>query len=111
MPINAECHSDDRIVECKFDAAPWFAKATDAQIIALAKCGWGGDYPADDVALWMQDQDAEIVRMFDHINNMQRSGMKDAPGFECHVDPGEALQWLRQHRRSVYEATRQFADA
>ena len=51
MAVKAECHSDDRICECPFNAIPWLKKATYEEIEALHLCGWGGDYPADEVAI------------------------------------------------------------
>jgi len=58
--IQAECHSDDQVVKVSFYADPWFRQSPDQDIFELAKCGWGGDYPADRVALWMAGQNTEI---------------------------------------------------
>lgn len=49
--ITAEVHSDDYAFEISFAANHWFDSATPDQICKLAKLGWGGDYPADCVAL------------------------------------------------------------
>lgn len=43
--IKAEVHTDDHIYEVNFDAEPWFAQASDKEILEVAECGWGGDYP------------------------------------------------------------------
>ncbi len=32
----------------------------------------------------------------------------DGIGFECHVDEGDALAWLRQHRPEVFAAARAY---
>jgi len=67
MPIPAECYSDDHILEATFDAEPWFAHASRPQILALATCGWGGDYPADEVAIYMADYDQGVGKVFSYL--------------------------------------------
>ena len=94
--INAEVHSDDRIIEVEFNAVTWFEQAKDGAIIALWKCDWGGDYAADDVAHWMEDSNPDIARMFAHITS--RRGTPNPPGFECHVDASMAESWVKDHR-------------
>src|SRR5579862_6158644 len=49
--VAASCYSDDHVVEVKnFDATPWFAQASDEDLLALHDEGYGGDYTADSVA-------------------------------------------------------------
>lgn len=95
--IPAEVHSDDYVAESSFDAAPWFAQATDKQIRDLAACGWGGNYPADSVAEWFHDlkQSPEVSAVFDYIHLRRRV---ETIGFECHVDEEAALAWLAAKR-------------
>lgn len=99
--VPAECHSDDHVVECPFDAARWLAKAITQKIIDLAQCGWGGDYPADNVAIYMGDKDKEIEFMFKYIEHYNKAH-KEHIGFECHVQEAEAMAWLKKNRPSVF---------
>lgn len=96
MTIKAECHSDDWIREAKFDATPWFVQASAESMGELAKCSWGGDYPADEVAQFMAEHDQGVLKMFQYLNLV--SDQKDAPGFECHVAAADAMAWLTENR-------------
>ena len=95
--IPAECHSDDFVFDAKFDAEPWFAHASDGEITDLAACGWGGDYPADAVA---QHFDKEGCR--DVENVMEYARRKKDMGFECSVDGGAAMRWVRDNRPALF---------
>ena len=98
--VSAEAHSDDHHVEVNFNAAPWFQTATDEAIIALAECGWSGDYPADAVANWFHD--TETSKLFDYIDtNPTMSFTNDTVGFECRVDEKEARAWIAEYRPAL----------
>jgi hypothetical protein len=90
--IKAECHSDDRAVEVSFDATPWFEQASQEDIESLKECGWGGDYPADDVAIFMAEHNGEIQDMFKYIEFRHKI---EHIGFECHVDSEDAEKWIK----------------
>jgi hypothetical protein len=96
MTITARTYSDDRIVDIRFDAEWWFGNVGDQEIIDLAECGWGGDYPADAVAISMADHDTAVAEMFAHIERVSSPGKP--VGFECHVDATEALTWLDDNK-------------
>lgn len=96
LKIAGSAHSDDRWAEAHFDAAPWFHQASDREILELAQCEWGGDYPADYVAEYMADHDAEPRKMFDYIAIANAD--HNRVGFECWIDPGDARAWLNRHR-------------
>ena len=97
--IKAEAHSDDYAVEAEFDATAWFEKATDNEIIELMNCGWGGDYPADDVAIDIAKTNEEVDAIFTHTANIANDpSKKDLSGFECHVEEEDALKWLKENR-------------
>lgn len=100
--IPAEVHSDDYAAEARFDATPWFEQASDQEILDLAGCEWGGDYPADAVARFFEQRDSGVDRVFTYLSfQPPMSYTSDAVGFECHVDALAALDWLRVHRPSV----------
>ena len=98
--VRAECHSDDRVFEVEFDAAPWFNQASDQEIFDLAECGWGGDYPSDAVAMDMAKHLDSIAALFVYLDNHNRSPRKHI-GFECHVEREDAMNWLRANRPSL----------
>lgn len=94
--IPAYCHTDDRRIEVKFDAAPWFKQASNDEITDLAACGFGGDYPADEVAIWTADHNDEVALMFKYIEAVTTP--RHAEGFECHVDEKSATTWVTKNR-------------
>ncbi len=103
--IRAEVHTDDWAREVTFDASLWFHQAAPQEIRDLAGCDWGGDYPADAVALWFERRDPEVEDLFEYLRNAREAldaAGADGIGFECHVDEGDALAWLRQHRPDVF---------
>jgi hypothetical protein len=96
--IPAEVHSDDHKYEVQFDALKWFEQAEDAEILALAKCDWGGDYPADDVARFFTGRkykDKGIVQLMDYCTRTPEMG------FECHVEEKPARSWLTANRPGI----------
>jgi hypothetical protein len=95
--IRAEVHTDDFAFTAKFDALPFFESATPKQIVDLAECDWGGDYPADEVALFFDERSGydDITRLFDY-------DVKRKTGFECHVHAPDAIAWLKANRPDVF---------
>jgi hypothetical protein len=97
LVIEAEAHSDDYNVQISFDATAWFEEADDESIIDLAECGWGGDYPADEVAQYFEETFTK--RLFTYLSfspTMPWSG--DTVGFECNVQAEQALVWIASRR-------------
>lgn len=96
--IHAHTHTDDWMYDIRFDATAWFEQADVSEIFALYSCGWGGNYPADAVVEWFDGEGTvpEICDMFRYIR--MRAGKPGETGFECHIDEGEAVAWLNQHR-------------
>lgn len=92
MKIRARVRSDDYRYECEFDAAPWFEQASEEEIQELADCGWGGDYGADAVALYFEDNNPEIAKLMEYCRSTQDS--YSALGFECYVNREAAMEWL-----------------
>lgn len=99
--IPAEVHSDDQHISLQFDARTWFAKASLQQIEALKAINWGGDYSADSVAEYYATRTTKPL--FDYLATKPKMG-RDTVGFECHVNKWAALEWLKTHRPTVFQA-------
>lgn len=104
MRIAAKTYRDDQAVSVPFDAVAWFAQASDTEIMELAGCRWGGNYPADAVAQWMADVDPAVGSLFRYLErvNDPRAEWQDPCGFECYVDADAALAWLKTARPALY---------
>ncbi|MDR5730216.1 MAG: hypothetical protein RB191_22620, partial [Terriglobia bacterium] len=97
--ITAEVHSDDYAFEVSFEANRWFASASPDQICKLAKAGWGGDEPADRVALESAAFNEEIKALYTYLDLKKSVQLdRETVGFEVHVDEDSAREWLRVHR-------------
>lgn len=99
--VSARCWSDDRVVEVDFNAAPWLSTAGGEDILALAACGWRGDYAADKVAEWEAERNPDVSVMFEYVNARAQVPNSEL-GFECSVDEEQAKAWLQTHRRDVW---------
>lgn len=97
--INAVIRSDDGAVSVSFDASAWFEQASDSEIIELARCGWGGDYAADEVSQFFSG--TQTGKVFDYLENHPASETNDAIGHETHVDMDEAVEWVIANRPGV----------
>lgn len=108
--IKAECHSDDYEVEVSFDATPWFERASTGELFDLARCEYGGDYPADCIALYVAEEQSDegVKEMFAYLNRAHHR--REPVGYECHVDPEDAEVWLAEHRPIVLSKIRQRAE-
>lgn len=104
--IRAEAHSDDHHVQVEFDAVHWFEQASDSEIADLARCDWGGDYPADAVAEFFdrtgKNSTSRLFRYLEAIADDRSK--KDVSGFECHVNRADAIQWVKAHRHPALVA-------
>lgn len=96
--ILAEAHTDDHTHNVTFNAIPYFEKASEQDIYDLADCGWGGDYPADYVAEYLDGRDPDVTEFF--LN--KHAGPKQ--GFECHIDQTTALAWLKINHPDLRKA-------
>lgn len=101
--IHAETHPDDHAMEVEFDATPWFEQASPEEIVDLAECGWGGDLPADQVAEFFEESDEDVSAMFSYVH-LRHKTSRDGFGFECYVDSGDALEWIKANRPELYDA-------
>lgn len=92
--IEATCHSDDHAIDLTFDATPWFTRASKEEIQKLADCNWGGDYPADEVAVFMAHRNPDLANLLSYVEVRHPI---DGIGFECHVNPESAVAWLKEN--------------
>lgn len=104
--VSAEVWSDDARVRAKFDATPWFAEATDEELIALAGQGWWRCEEADEVAQYVEGTQVnpEVNDVFEYlqITNKNASMYADPVGFEVEVSTEGAMQYCRAFRYPVF---------
>lgn len=102
--VTAEVHSDDHRATTKFDAARWFMKASDNEILALAAIDWSGREEADVVAEDSRRWDVEVEAVFTYLEaaNDLRNEFSDSIGFEVSVDEDEAFKFLRAFRYPLF---------
>lgn len=96
--IRAGVQTDDHQYEIEFDATKYFEDAPDEAILNLAQVGWGGDYPADWVAEYLESDNSRIKEMLDYVRHPSVRNRPNAPGYEVHVNEEDALEWLKANR-------------
>lgn len=106
--VRADVHSDDFRQRCDFDAAPWLEKASDEEIVKLAGCDWGGDYPADAVAYGLEATSQGISDVLKYCCDAHKYGI--TMGFEVQVHSDDALAWLGEHRPHILDILDVLAD-
>ena len=110
--IDAWAHSDDYVVDIGFNAARYFAQASDEDTYTLFDMSTdnpndrvGGNYEGDAVADFCSD-DPRVKPLFDYVN-MER---ENTVGFECYVDADQLLTWLKEYRPQLYPVVRRLWD-
>jgi len=102
--IRAEAWSDCQQFRIEFDATLWAEQASDKALIDLGQCGCRGDYPADDVVMFMADHDEKAASLFEFIQVVQYQPYNgDTNGFECAVDEDDLRKWLQEHKPHLVE--------
>lgn len=97
MGITAKAYSDDQTVQVQFDASGYFEAAEGDDLVALARCGWGGDRPGDLVAEHYRA--GACRKLFLYLATRPAMPYSDDQvGFECYVDEAEAATWLAAYR-------------
>ena len=86
----------------EFDATPWFEKASAQEIIELVDEDWGPGEYSDRIALFCEQLNDNLETLFKYLI-LKNSGVGDAVGFSCTVDPDAAEAWLRRNRLDIYE--------
>lgn len=97
--IEAKLISDDKVFVATFDAEEYFKQASTESLRELVECGFGGDYPADEVAEFFQGKNADVDAVFDYVARISDlPSKKNVSGFECYVDGDHAVSWLKKNR-------------
>jgi methionyl-tRNA synthetase len=95
--IQCQCHSDDYFVNLEFDASEYFQDAEIGDLIELSHHDWKHCQAADEIAYFYGQDNAH--RLFEYLENRPLMPDGDPVGFECEVNPAEAMAWLRRHRK------------
>lgn len=98
--IDAEAHDDGHQITASFDAAAWFAQASEEDLWKLYSCGWARDYAADAVAEFYEERDDGVKKMFELVRISQNT--RNPVGFECCVESDQAMAWLEIHRKPLW---------
>jgi hypothetical protein len=96
--IRAEVQTDDDQFCATFDATPFFERATFEQLAALRDSGWGGDEPADAVALFMLERDDAVADLFRYLALDPVTDDGFPVGFECYVSESDVARWVQRNR-------------
>ena len=107
MPIAAKVRSDDCAHQVKFDAEPWFIRASDEEILNLAGAGWGDSYVAERVVEYFDGKPdyEEVTDLFEYVAAHPKLGRVDTPGFQCSsIDETAALRWIDANRTHLFPA-------
>jgi hypothetical protein len=96
--IRAEVLTDDDQFSASFDATPFFARATLEQFVALRDSDWGGDEPADAVALFMLERDDAVADLFRYLALDPVADDGFPIGFECYVSESDVARWVERNR-------------
>jgi len=100
--MRAEAWSDCQQLRIEFDATLWAEQATDQALIDLGQCGCRGDYPADDVVIFMADHDAKAASLFKFLDVVRfQPWSGETNGFECAVDENDFREWLQKNKPHI----------
>lgn len=89
----------DHLSGADFDAVPWFAQASDREILALSRGRWRNSSDSDAVAVFIAAHDQRVAAVLDYAR------VVDA-GTVCEINAGEALAWLAVHRPTIARRAR-----
>lgn len=109
--IYAEVHTDTRCIEIEFDALEWLKQAKTEALANLATCGWRGDYPADEVAIFMADHDKDVAFLFKYLEISSHRKNEGSEGFECSINGEHVMAWLKENEPKVHTAIKECIEA
>lgn len=100
--VRAEVYDETGLKKVEFDAAAWFAQASDDDIIKLRNMGWANDWTSDRIAEYFADSNEDIADLLNFCRTNHRTyepqGFESSQGFGCSIDEDSAMAWLKQHR-------------
>ena len=96
QPVLAEVHSDDRRAEAEFDSRPILAQIDHGWLLDIARCDWGGDKPADDIALMAEKFDDGVRAVLEYMRTAEC-------GFECTMHGEGVMTWLKDNRPDTWD--------
>lgn len=98
--INATLRSHDGIFKLTFDATPWFAKASDHEIFALATAGWVGSPAPDGLVQDLKTDNPQAAAVIDEMK-LPRLPNDTAATIKVHIEEVAAGGWLVEHRPAL----------
>lgn len=99
--IEATCYSSDMEFEVDFDAQDYFYQANDNDLLHLLMNGCTNFIYADNVVKYEAQNNVQIQKM---LNYIEKKNIDNIPiGFECYINPRDALSWVIKFRKNVYE--------
>lgn len=97
--VTARFRTDDRVFELEIDATPYLAQATEPMLSSIVACGYSGSECTDMAAEYLldRDMDVKLTEVFAYLHTLQKSPMKDPPGFEVVINREQFLLWMDEH--------------
>ncbi|MBD2745695.1 hypothetical protein IC232_03200 [Microvirga sp. BT688] len=98
--INASLRSNDGILKLSFDATPWFAKASDDEIFALATAGWGGSTATDELIRYIGSCNPQAASFLAEMKLPEPPNGTAAP-IKVNIEEAPAGGWLVENRPAL----------
>lgn len=100
--ILGRIQADDRGAMARFDATPWFEKATEEQVKQIAHEGWGHGYASDRIAYDLNPMPDAVDKVFFYLEYANKQAGKEwranPVGYEVEINPESAAWWLARNR-------------
>ena len=98
--INTTLRSQDGILKLSFDATPWFAKASDDEISALATTGWGSSPAVDGLVHDIASCSSQVASF---LAEMELPKLPNSTGatIKVQVEEVAAGGWLVENRPAL----------
>jgi cell pole-organizing protein PopZ len=101
--IRANAYSDCGGINVSFDATKWAEQASEKDFIDLAACGFRGDYPSDNVVIFMAHFDDQVAKLFQFLEMVPVQPNRDTNGFECEVNQDDLKNWLEKNKPELVD--------
>lgn len=97
--IPGEVRSDDREFVAAFNAAEYFAAASDEKLAAMSRADFKPGSVMDEVAYWFETRSPSVRRVLSYVSFCTQEGRE--MGFEVVIEPQAARRWLEIHRPAL----------